>query len=171
MGLGKTVQAIAAMSSYRNSDWPLLVLCPSSARYHWEVEFRHWMGSESTKMGEEMMAMMGDSMEEGNPIDVNTSNGKLVASTSTTMTQKEPKSDDSILTNDQINVLTSGRDAILKGDGSTRVVICSIGLIVNLVDLNRIRPGMFKAIIVDVSHLLSLVYIMSLHDANIVNPQ
>ena len=39
MGLGKTVQAIAAMSAYAGEDWPLLVLCPSTARYHWEVEF------------------------------------------------------------------------------------------------------------------------------------
>lgn len=34
MGLGKTLQAIAVMSYYR-SDWPLLVVCPSSVRFTW----------------------------------------------------------------------------------------------------------------------------------------
>ena len=46
MGLGKTIQAIAAMRAFRG-DWPLLVLCLSTARYHWELEFRLWMGSEA----------------------------------------------------------------------------------------------------------------------------
>ena len=34
MGLGKTLQAIAVMSYYC-SDWPLLVVCPSSLRIAW----------------------------------------------------------------------------------------------------------------------------------------
>ena len=34
MGLGKTLQAIAVMSYYR-TDWPLLVVCPSSVRLTW----------------------------------------------------------------------------------------------------------------------------------------
>ena len=34
MGLGKTLQALAVMSYYR-SDWPLLVVCPSSVRFTW----------------------------------------------------------------------------------------------------------------------------------------
>ena len=130
MGLGKTVMAIAAMSAYRESDWPLLVLCPSSARYHWEMEFRHWMGVESRKMSDD------------------TTTAAAAATETTT------KEEDSILTNEQINVLTSGRDIILKRNGSTRVVICSVGLIVNLASSNRIHPGMFKAIIVDESHVL-----------------
>ena len=46
MGLGKTVQAIASMAVYRE-DWPLLVLTPSSARYHWETEFMQWLGISS----------------------------------------------------------------------------------------------------------------------------
>ena len=59
---------------------------------------------------------------------------------------------ESMIRNDQINVLTSGKDTILKS--STRVVICSIGLIVNLVNSNRICPGLFRAIIFDESHAL-----------------
>ena len=117
-GLGKTVQAIAAMSAFR-SEWPLLVLCPSTARYHWEAEFRCWMGSESAR---------GESADDG----------------------EQP-----VLRNSQINVLTSGRDALFKTKGSPmQVVICSIGLIVNLVASGRIHPGMFKAIVVDESHAL-----------------
>ncbi|EED91959.1 THAPSDRAFT_262487, partial [Thalassiosira pseudonana CCMP1335] len=106
MGLGKTVQAIAAMSAYRH-EWPLLVLCPSTARYHWEIEFRHWLGKTSLAKG-----------------------------------------------SDDINVLTSGKDYILRYDGTTKVVICSLGLIVALVNNERIYPGMFKCVIVDESHAL-----------------
>ena len=49
-------------------------------------------------------------------------------------------------------VRSTSRDVILRRDGSTRVVICSIGLLVNLASSNRIRPGMFRAIVVDESH-------------------
>ena len=45
-GLGKTVQAIASMSVYAE-EWPLLVLTPSTARYHWESEFVRWLGINS----------------------------------------------------------------------------------------------------------------------------
>ncbi|RZF34038.1 hypothetical protein LSTR_LSTR013433 [Laodelphax striatellus] len=34
MGLGKTIQALGIASYYR-SDWPLLIVCPSSMRYQW----------------------------------------------------------------------------------------------------------------------------------------
>ena len=125
MGLGKTVQAIAAMSAFKN-EWPLLVLCPSTARYHWETEFRHWMGRESQS---ELM-----SPNRGN---------------NDNRTNRGPE-----LKHSQINVLTSGKDKILKSDRSTKVVICSIGLIVNLVNSQRIVPGMFQAVIVDESHVL-----------------
>ena len=37
MGLGKTIQGIAVASAY-SKEWPLLILCPSSARFHWEAE-------------------------------------------------------------------------------------------------------------------------------------
>jgi hypothetical protein len=131
MGLGKTVQAIAAMSAFKN-DWPLLVLCPSTARYHWETEFRHWMGRES-------QTALTASSNNANVGDNNTD----------IMNNHGPE-----LRHSQINVLTSGKDRILKSDNSTKVVICSIGLIVNLVNSQRIVPGMFRATIVDESHVL-----------------
>mmetsp|Transcript_19542 Transcript_19542/g.53778 ORF Transcript_19542/g.53778 Transcript_19542/m.53778 type:complete len:1324 (-) Transcript_19542:1673-5644(-) len=46
MGLGKTIQGIASMSLYMD-EWPVLVLSPSSARYHWESEFQRFLGLES----------------------------------------------------------------------------------------------------------------------------
>jgi len=46
MGLGKTVQSIAAMTVYEQ-EWPLLIICPSAARYHWQTEFLHWIGKRS----------------------------------------------------------------------------------------------------------------------------
>ena len=46
MGLGKTVQSLAAMAVYEK-EWPLLILCPSSARYHWEGEVYNWFGKDS----------------------------------------------------------------------------------------------------------------------------
>ena len=44
-GLGKTIQAIGAATAYYH-EWPLLVVCPSSARFHWEHEFRTWLPDE-----------------------------------------------------------------------------------------------------------------------------
>jgi SNF2 family DNA or RNA helicase len=32
MGLGKSVQALAAAAAYFPQDWPLLITCPSSLR-------------------------------------------------------------------------------------------------------------------------------------------
>lgn len=120
------------MSAFQ-SDWPLLVLCPSTARYHWETEFRCWLGTESKHFLEA---------------------AKVAAEGGGDSTEQPSAPAAPILQNSQINVLTSGKDAILKYDGSTRVVICSMGLIVNLATSNRIYPGMFRAIIVDESHAL-----------------
>jgi len=123
MGLGKTVQAVAAMSAYW-LEWPLLVLCPSSARYHWEMELMHWLGrlESSTTSGS----------DEGGLSKV----GGLE------------------LTREAINVISSGNCVVLRTDGATKVVVCSYGLIMSLVKSNKIFDGMFNAIIVDESHLL-----------------
>jgi len=37
MGLGKTRSAIACAVAYQE-DWPVLVVCPSSAKHHWQAE-------------------------------------------------------------------------------------------------------------------------------------
>uniref|UniRef100_A0A8C5QN21 SWI/SNF-related matrix-associated actin-dependent regulator of chromatin subfamily A-like protein 1 n=1 Tax=Leptobrachium leishanense TaxID=445787 RepID=A0A8C5QN21_9ANUR len=44
MGLGKTIQAICIAAYYR-SDWPLLVVTPSSVRYTWVEAFHRWLPS------------------------------------------------------------------------------------------------------------------------------
>lgn len=115
-------------------------------------------------MGVKSRTMMGGGglMGESQPTDdvprgkfSSSSTASAVAAAATlAMKQATMDDDDSILMNEQINVLTSGRDVILKRNGSTRVVICSIGLIVNLANSNQIYPGMFQAIIVDESHVL-----------------
>lgn len=45
MGLGKTLQAIAVARIYR-SDWPLLIICPSSLRLNWKDELLTWLGED-----------------------------------------------------------------------------------------------------------------------------
>eukprot|EP01102_Stenamoeba_stenopodia_P020096 TRINITY_DN7727_c0_g1_i4.p1 TRINITY_DN7727_c0_g1~~TRINITY_DN7727_c0_g1_i4.p1 ORF type:complete len:674 (+),score=170.01 TRINITY_DN7727_c0_g1_i4:489-2510(+) len=42
MGLGKTLQAIAIASYYR-SEWPLLIITPSSLRVHWAEQIERWI--------------------------------------------------------------------------------------------------------------------------------
>lgn len=42
MGLGKTLQAIAVARIYI-SDWPLLIVCPSSLRLNWKEELLRWL--------------------------------------------------------------------------------------------------------------------------------
>lgn len=37
-----SLQAIACAAAY-TSEWPLLVICPSSARYHWRHELLKWL--------------------------------------------------------------------------------------------------------------------------------
>ncbi|KAI8819051.1 P-loop containing nucleoside triphosphate hydrolase protein [Fimicolochytrium jonesii] len=42
MGLGKTIQAIATCYFYR-SEWPVLIICPSSLRLTWKAEIIKWL--------------------------------------------------------------------------------------------------------------------------------
>ena len=42
MGLGKTIQALAIAAAYSH-EWPVLVVCPSGARYHWRAEILQWL--------------------------------------------------------------------------------------------------------------------------------
>ena len=42
MGLGKTVQAIVLAYHYR-TDWPLLIVSPSSVKFNWLVELTNWL--------------------------------------------------------------------------------------------------------------------------------
>ncbi|XP_070546438.1 DNA annealing helicase and endonuclease ZRANB3-like [Ptychodera flava] len=42
MGLGKTIQAIA-VTYYYKSEWPVLIVVPSSLKYPWVEEFEKWL--------------------------------------------------------------------------------------------------------------------------------
>ncbi len=44
MGLGKTLQALIVAYQYKDSDWPLLVICPSSIRFVWREQIVRWLG-------------------------------------------------------------------------------------------------------------------------------
>lgn len=48
MGLGKTLQAIAVARIYM-SEWPLLVICPSSLRHNWKEEILRWLEDDITE--------------------------------------------------------------------------------------------------------------------------
>lgn len=43
MGLGKTVQSLAIAVAYR-SEWPFLIVCPSSVRFTWRNQVIRWLG-------------------------------------------------------------------------------------------------------------------------------
>ena len=42
MGVGKTIQALAAMCVYKD-DWPVVIICPSALRYNWHEEILKWI--------------------------------------------------------------------------------------------------------------------------------
>ncbi|CAG8681483.1 18931_t:CDS:10, partial [Dentiscutata erythropus] len=43
MGLGKTIQALTICKFYE-SEWPVLIICPSSLRLTWSSEIQKWLG-------------------------------------------------------------------------------------------------------------------------------
>jgi hypothetical protein len=45
MGLGKSIQALAITAAFVG-DWPVLIVTPSSARYHWKSEVQQWLAPE-----------------------------------------------------------------------------------------------------------------------------
>jgi SNF2 family DNA or RNA helicase len=128
-GLGKTIQGIASMAMY-HQDWPLLVLCPSGARYHWENEFQQWLGVNS-------------------PINKPQSDDVEAVSD----TPDDDSNCGALLEDSQIHVLTAAKDDVLPTP-STRVVICSYGLAPALVESGKIAPSTFPCAIVDESHML-----------------
>ena len=44
MGLGKTIQALAIASYYRN-EWPFLIVCPSSVKFMWKENAKRWISN------------------------------------------------------------------------------------------------------------------------------
>jgi len=183
MGLGKTIQGIASMACY-SEEWPLLVLCPSSARYHWEAEFLQWLGKNSAtnkgNLGSKMSQYMdstGSNDEEDESEDDYFENLSECSDTSLRDSSRKPgqkskssrqetkrlkkKSKSSptkksmrLLYQSEINVVTNSQEKVLPYK-CTRVAICSFGLATNLIEMNKIKAHYpFKCIIVDESHML-----------------
>ena len=44
MGVGKTIQGMGLSYIYY-SEWPLLIICPSSLKHNWKSEFTSWIPS------------------------------------------------------------------------------------------------------------------------------
>ena len=42
MGVGKTIQAIALCSIYKE-NWPVLIICPPSLKFNWRAELLKWL--------------------------------------------------------------------------------------------------------------------------------
>lgn len=42
MGVGKSIQGLACALTYI-SDWPLLIICPSSLKFIWKEEIKKWL--------------------------------------------------------------------------------------------------------------------------------
>lgn len=128
------------MSVY-HEEWPLLVLTPSGARYHWESEFRNWLGVNGAAVTNADEIMKFD--EETKP----------------SATQEEPSTNGEnncnfkLLDDSEIHVLTSSKADIFPNK-NTRVVICSYGLAPMLAESGKIKPGMFACAIADESHML-----------------
>lgn len=132
-GLGKSIQGVASMSMY-SEDWPVLVLCPSSARYHWASEFKRWLGKQTNWYSVANADFEHESPEKQNRLNGQDNDWKLVE-------------------DDQVHVLTSSKDRIFP-QNNTAIVVCSYGLAPALVASGSITPGLFQCAIVDESHML-----------------
>lgn len=44
MGLGKTIQALAIASYYRQ-EWPFIIVCPSSVKFMWKENAKRWISN------------------------------------------------------------------------------------------------------------------------------
>ncbi|GFH58462.1 hypothetical protein CTEN210_14938 [Chaetoceros tenuissimus] len=160
MGLGKTVQGIAAMACYED-EWPVLVLSPSTARYHWEAEFLNWLGKDSeinrkVEQLEEEKLFVGDldSEAEEKKLEFNGeySNKRRLDFDQQDSKRSKPMPTIPLLDPSEINVMISSSDPMLKPN--TRVVVLSYGLVANLAKKELLTPGSFKCVIVDESHML-----------------
>uniref|UniRef100_A0A7S1FTN0 Helicase ATP-binding domain-containing protein n=1 Tax=Corethron hystrix TaxID=216773 RepID=A0A7S1FTN0_9STRA len=156
MGLGKTVQAIASMSLF-HEEWPLLVLTPSSTRFHWKHEFQFWLGKHSSLYTEKKKRMI-DGSDFSQPAKKRLKKMTDVLDKDDTLSKntcaKDDKKDDGtipLLKEKQIHVISSGKDLWSR---NSRVVICSYGLIPSLAKRGFLKPGTFRCCIVDESHML-----------------
>ena len=138
MGLGKTIQSIASMSIYHN-EWPLLILTPSSARYHWAAEFNNWLGAESSVNRKSESSGTPDDSVNAWEQDSYQEEVEPVVHAQNSMR---------LLRESEIHVMVAGKEQVLPSR-ETRIVICSYGLATSLVVSGKLRPGLFRCAIVD----------------------
>ena len=159
MGLGKSIQSIASMTMY-HKEWPVLVLSPSGARYHWQNEFVNWCGEEEHQATVDFNGTAdGDKEQEGKDTANETTassngdkkgNGLSSQQKAERVLWAEPMPP---LRQSEVHVLTSAKDRIFPSS-STKVVICSYGLAPRMAEDGTLKPGMFRCAIVDESHML-----------------
>lgn len=125
-----------------HDEWPVLVLCPSGARYHWQTEFVNWLGDRKKFA---MKLPMG--LEDGDQENIDGNNVPPPSLPRQNRPRMEP------LTQRQVHVLTYGKETVLP-DSDTKVVICSYGLAQSMIKNMSIYPGLFLCAIVDESHML-----------------
>ena len=121
------IQLFVASAIFLTAPHSFVVLTPSSARYHWECEFQSWLGRNSH-------------------INKPVKNGD--------QSPAPPKRhQEKLLDDSQIHVLTSSKDDVILS-ANTKVVVCSYGLALALIQSGKIRAGLFRCAIADESHML-----------------
>lgn len=123
MGLGKTIQSIASMSIFQD-EWPLLVVTPSSARYHWESEFLKWLGERSTANGTNRNCRSNEAFTP----EVSTKDTRKIGML--------PVRDS------EIHVVSASKE-LLFPNRNTRIVICSYDLATRFVESGKLFKGLF----------------------------
>jgi len=137
------------------------VLSPSSARYHWLTELVQWLGGKKKREGKEksnnnnnkskgpkikedvnplgrMMQKMADKKRRATEqLDNQRKNPRSNGDDEMTPSDDDDDEDDDLLREDQINVITKGKDNLFPTK-DTRVVICSYGLATNLIQTGTI---------------------------------
>ena len=114
------------------------MLTPSGARYHWESEFRNWLG------------VNGAAAKYADDI---TKFDEFKPSSQDESYKPEDGTGFELLEDSQIHVLTSSKAQVLPNK-NIRVVICSYGLAPMLAENGGLVPGMFPCAIADESHML-----------------
>ena len=139
MGLGKTVQSIAASAIYVK-DWPVFVVCPAGAKFHWESEFLYWLGVKSQLYKSNNKNEDHDNKNEDNTI-------VFPQETNFKRVRKDNKP---LLVQKDIKVFSSCTD--LFDITKYKVVIASYSIATRLIEDGKIKPNMFQIILADESH-------------------
>lgn len=154
MGLGKSIQSIAAMCCYR-AQWPLLVICPSSATHHWQAEFMEWLSyKQDSNLQQPCQAMKRKRIND----DHYTQEGRdFFSETNDYNGLQNEKSITPVkvtyISSREILIVSSSKTNI-RADPNIHIVICSYGFASKMVAIGTLLPGMFQCIIADESHLL-----------------